>query len=74
MSKGRAKEFSVEIDYCTFMVAIILYRHEVTVENAVIELTHDELAAEVNGLPFGDRPALHVHAGALHQGLHLPRT
>lgn len=59
------------IDYCAFMVAIILARHVVTPENVNKQWSAEKLAASLNTLPYSDTPNLRVHALALTHGMHI---
>ena len=69
--KAKAKEYELVIDYCAFMVAIVLARHVVTLGNINDQWSAEELAATLNILEYSDTPNLRVHSLALKHGMQL---
>ena len=69
--KAKAKEYELVIDYCAFMVAIVLARHAVTLDNINDQWSAEELAATLNILEYSDTPNLRVHSLALKHGMQL---
>lgn len=69
--QAKTKDYELVIDYCAFMVAIILARHVVTSENVNNQWSAEKLAASLNSLPYADTPNLRVHALALTHGMHI---
>ena len=50
--KGPTHNYQLSVDYCAFMVAILLGRHEVNIGNYDIKWSADELAPKLNSLPY----------------------
>ena len=69
--KAKAKEYELVIDYCAFMVSIVLARHAVTLDNINDQWSAEELAATLNILDYSDTPNLRVHSLALKHGMQL---
>jgi hypothetical protein len=72
--KAMEKEYELVIDYCAFMVAIVLARHVVTVANIKDQWTAEQLALSLNKLDYSNTPNLRVHTLALKHGLGLFKT
>ena len=53
-----AKEYELVIDYCAFMVAIVLARHVVTLSNSNVQWTAEDLAQAMNKLDYSLTPNL----------------
>lgn len=71
MTAAQTKDYELVIDYCAFMVAIILGRHAVTPENVNKQWSAEKLAASLNTIPYSDTPNLRVHALALTHGMQI---
>ena len=72
MSKG-AKDITLPIEYCAFMVAIMMTRYESNFENTKVQQTVKIIAKKLNSLRFGQKPNYHVTALALHHGVAIFR-
>lgn len=59
--KAKAKEYELVIDYCAFMVAIVIARHVVNLANIHGQWSADQLAASLNSLQYSETPNLRVH-------------
>jgi hypothetical protein len=69
MSEGwNAAGLSVE--YCAFMIAIMVERCRYTKLQSVLQSSPAEVAQTLNSLPGGSNREFHVDADALHQGVH----
>jgi hypothetical protein len=69
MSEGwNAAGLSVE--YCAFMIAIMVERCRYTKLQSVPQSSPAEIAQTLNSLPGGSNREFHVDADALHQGVH----
>ena len=62
---------SLSVDYCAFMLAIVVVRYKVEVDKQV---SPEDIASEVNLLWLGDDPRYNVDANTLHQAFHLFNT
>ena len=69
--KAKAKEYELVIDYCAFMVAIVIARHVVTLGNIREQWSAEQLAASLNVLQYSETPNLRVHCVALKHGLQI---
>ena len=69
--KGKVKEYELIIDYCAFMVAIVLARHEVTLENVNVQWSAEKLSESLNKLQYSETPNLRVHSLALKHGIQI---
>ena len=69
--KAKAKEYELVIDYCAFMVAIVIARHVVNLANIHEQWSADQLAASLNILQYSETPNLRVHCLALKHGLQI---
>ena len=65
------KDYNLTIDYCAFMVAIVIICHEVNATNASLQWCAEELAGILNALPRAQHANFHVNPLALKQGLLL---
>jgi hypothetical protein len=72
--KAMEKEYELVIDYCAFMVAIVLARHVVTVANIKVQWSAEQLALSLNKLDYSNTPNLRVHTLALKHGISLFKT
>ena len=70
MSKG-AKDIPLPIEYCAFMVAIMMTRYATDFENTRVQQTVKSVAEKLNSLRFGQKPNYHVTALALHHGVFI---
>ena len=69
--KAKAKEYELVVDYCAFMVAIVLARHTVKLENINDQYSAENLAATLNILQYSETPNLRVHVLATVFALHI---
>lgn len=67
------KQLDLQTDLCVFMLAIVIERHIVSVENTICYFTAAELAAEVNSYNVEMTSEFCVLEAAVHQGLRLFR-
>ena len=65
------KEYQLVVDYCAFMVAIALARHVVNDANLRVQFTAEQLASELNILPYANGPNFNVNPLALKHGFQL---
>ena len=65
------KEYEAVIDYCAFMVAIVLVRHVVDPSNQRYQWSAEELSSSLNLLPYATSVNLRVHSLALKHGMCL---
>ena len=66
---------NLDIEYCAFMVAIVIIRHRIMPEtNSTKKFSAADLATEVNAYPHGDLPSLCVAVVALEHGLKISRS
>lgn len=65
------KEYLLSVDYCAFMVAILLARHEVNSNNSEKQWSAAEISQELNKLPYGATTNFHVDTDALQHGLSI---
>lgn len=66
-----APEYRPSVDYCAFMVAILLARHEVNKENSEKQWSGAEISEELNDLPYSSSADFYVDSEALQHGLSL---
>ena len=69
--KGKVKEYLLFIDYCAFMVAILLARHEVNNKNSEKQWSSAEISEELNNLAYGATTNFHVDTVALQHGMSI---
>ena len=67
--KVQIKEYQLAVDYCAFMVAILLARHVADESNAVIQWSAAELSEKLNKLPLAQCASYYVDCNALQHGL-----
>ena len=72
--KAKEKEYELVIDYCAFMVAIVLARHVVTESNIKQQWTAEQLALSLNKLDYSNTPNLRVHSLALKHSMDIFKT
>ena len=72
MSKG-AKDVTLPIEYCAFMVAVMMIRYESNFENTKVQQTVKNIAEKSNSLRFRQKSNYHVTALALHHGVAIFR-
>ena len=63
------KELTIEVEYCTFMVAILLTRYYEIYDANQLQLTPTMISDKLNSLIYGDLTDFHVNKIALHHGL-----
>lgn len=68
---GKIKEYQLSVDYCAFMVAILLARHVSDISNTAVQWSALELSEKLNILPFAHTANFHVDSNALQHGLSL---
>jgi hypothetical protein len=68
---GKIKEYQLSVDYCAFMVAILLARHVSDISNTAVQWSALELSEKLNNLPFALTANFHVDSNALQHGLSL---
>ena len=67
-------ECSTDEDYCATMLAMAVVCHKVTEANINLEFTAEDLAEEVDELPFSDRNEWCItYPDAVHQGMRIFR-
>ena len=69
--KSEAHECRLSVDYCAFMVAILLARHEVNRENSEKQLSGAEISEKLNDLPYSSTADFYVDSEALQHGLSI---
>ena len=69
--KGEAHEYRLSVDYCAFMVAILLARHEVNRENSEKQWSGAEMSEKLNNLPYSSTADFYVDSEALQHGLSI---
>ena len=69
--KHAKKEYLLEIDYASYMLAIELVRHTVDQENLNHQWTGENLSVEMNKLQWGNTANFGVDYVALKHGMHL---
>lgn len=69
--KGEAHDYRLSVDYCAFMVAILLARHEVNGENAQKQWSGAEISEKLNDLPYSSTADFYVDSEALQHGLSI---
>ena len=69
--KGAIKEYNLTVDYCAFMIAIVITCHKVDAASSNTQLSGEELAEKLNLSPQAQQPNFHVNPLALKQGLVL---
>ena len=69
--KSIVKDYNLTIDYCAFMVAIVIICQEVNSTNARLQWCAEELAGITNALPRAQHADFHVNPLALKQELLL---
>ena len=65
------KEYLPEIDYCSFMLAIVLARHKIDEVNLDQQCSAEDLSIEMNNLPWGNTANFGVNSIALKHGINL---
>ncbi len=66
--KAVVKAYSLTVDYCAFMVAIVVVCHSVNAGNTNYQWSAEEIAEILNGMPRAMHPNYHVNPVALKQG------
>ena len=69
--RGAIKEYSLTVDYCAFMVAIVISCHKIDAANSNTQWSGEELAEKLNLSPQAQHSNFHVNPLALKQGLVL---
>jgi hypothetical protein len=69
--KATAKDYSLTVDYCAFMLAIVIVCHSVNPVNTNHQWSAEEISQTLNDLPRAEHPNFHVNPVALKQGLLL---
>jgi hypothetical protein len=69
--KGKVKDYLLSVDYCAFMVAILLARHEVNNNNSEKQWSAAEISEELNNLPYSETTNFHVDTDALQHGMSI---
>ena len=62
--KVQIKEYQLAVDYCAFMVAILLARHVADERNAVVQWSAAELSEKLNKLPLAQCASYYVDCNA----------
>ena len=65
------KEYLPEIDYCSFMLVIVLARHKIDEVNLDQQCSAEDLSIEMNNLPWGNTANFGVNSIALKHGINL---
>ena len=65
------KEYEAVVDYCAFMVAIVLVRHVVDSSNHRCQWSAEELSESLNLLPYAKSANFYVHSLGLKHGMHI---
>ena len=66
-----AKGISLPIECCAFMVAIMMTRYEIDIENVRVQQSVKSVAEKLIYLRFGHKRNFHVTALALHHGVFI---
>ena len=69
MVKANQKDYVLSVDYCAFMVAIMIARHTVNNFNLRIQWSAEELSENLNSLTHTQSANFFVHPHALKHGL-----
>lgn len=69
--KAVIKLYSIQVDYCACMVAILLARHQVDSSNANILWSAVNLSEKLNLLPLSDTANFYVDSDALQHGMSI---
>jgi hypothetical protein len=69
--KAILMDYSLTVDYCAFMLAIVIVCHSVDTVNTNYQWSPEEISAILNDLPRAKHPNYHVNPVALKQGLLL---
>jgi hypothetical protein len=69
--KAILKDYSLTVDYCAFMLAIVIVCHSVDTVNTNYQWSAEEISKILNDLPRAKHPNYHVNPVALKQGLLL---
>ena len=69
MVKANQKDYVLSVDYCAFMVAIMIARHTVNNSNLSIQWSAEELSENLNLLTHTQSANFFVHPHALKHGL-----
>jgi hypothetical protein len=64
------KEYLLSVDYCAFMMAILLARHAVN-NNSEKQWSAAKIRGEFNNLPYSERTNFHVDTDALQLGMSI---
>ena len=59
------------VEYCAYMVAIMMTRYVIALEKRLIQQTPEEIAAKLNSLEFGQKGNFFVTTVALHHGIYI---
>ena len=65
------KEYLLSVDYCAFMVAIFLARHEVNKNNTDKQWSAVEISQELNNLPYAATANFRIDSDALQHGMNI---
>lgn len=65
------KEYQLSVDYCAFMVAILLARHIADRSNTDVQWSALEVSEKLNILPLAESANFHVDSNALQHGFSL---
>ena len=69
--KAIVKDYNLTVDYCAFMLAIVIVCHSVHAVNTNYQWSAEEISQILNELPRAKHPNFHVNPVALKQGLIL---
>ena len=64
------KLLSLPIEYCAFMVAIMMTRYDVD-DSIRVQSSVESIVSKLNSLQYGDKADFRVTRAALHQGIFL---
>ena len=65
------KEYQLSVDYCAFMVAILLARHVADRSNTDVQWSALEVSEILNILPLAESANFHMDSNALQHGFSL---
>ena len=63
-------EASLTIEYCALQIATLIERSKIEQFNSQLQFTPSEISDILNALPSGMNMDFHIHASAIHQGIH----
>ena len=69
--KAAVKEYNIQVDYCAYMVAILLARHQVDSSNANIVWSAVNISENLNLLPYSETANFYVDSDALQHGMSI---